>query len=345
MSKVISMRRPGEPQPPEPQAPSGKAQGGRPGLPIGPAVEEYLAAAKGHLGKQTYREYRHMLHVFAAWADAHKVGLEYINRRVVDQFCAHLEATHTNAHHNGPISRRTQANFVSVIKAFLYATRRESIIYKEYLSTDTIALIEAPAYDERLIVAFSDQQIKDLLKACEQEKTEELRVRNAAIIYLLSNTGIRAAECVGLKISDLCLEPDMGSVKVFGKRHRERIVLFGELTRRKMERYLEVCRKDADACSPLFVAYSIPARGRALTTSGLAQIIEAIGKRTGITNCRISPHTFRHYYACEALRRSVSIYDLKECLGHKSVAMTERYCRSLAYTDEGLRERIGAMLR
>jgi site-specific recombinase XerD len=346
MTKVISMRRDPEGQPPIAPQSRSSSQGGRPGLPVMPVVEEYLRATKGHLAAQVWKDYRYILKVFAAWADAQKVGLEYINRRVIDQFCEHLEATHQNAHNTGPVSKRRQANYVRVIKAFLYSTKADSIIYGEYLSADTIRAIDLPAYDETLIVAFSDSDIKELLKACLAEKTEVQRVRNQTIIYLLANTGIRALECTGLSISDLCLEPDMGSVKVMGKGRRERIVHFGELTRRKLVRYLEVCRKDATPDAPLFVSYSLTGRGvRGLTTSGLSQLIETIGKRTSITGVRISPHTFRHHYACEAIRRGVSIYDLKVCLGHKSVEMTERYCRSLASTDYSFRERIAGLLR
>src|SRR6266702_1989300 len=135
MAKVISMRRdPGDQ--PQSRLPHAKSQGGRPGLPIGPVVEEYLQSAKRHLGAQTYREYRRHLRAFAAWADGRKIGLEYINRRVVEEFCEHLFATRQNIRKSGPISRHAVSNYVLVIKVFLHATRRDSIIYGEYLSTD-----------------------------------------------------------------------------------------------------------------------------------------------------------------------------------------------------------------
>src|SRR6266702_7074063 len=58
MVKIISMRRDPGDQPPQPQPSShAKSQGGRPGLPIGPVVEEYLRSeehtselqSRGHL--------------------------------------------------------------------------------------------------------------------------------------------------------------------------------------------------------------------------------------------------------------------------------------------------------
>ncbi len=346
MVKIISMRRDPGDQPPQPQPSShAKSQGGRPGLPIGPVVEEYLQSAKRHLGGQTYREYRRHLRAFATWADGRKIGLEYINRRAVEEFCEHLFATRQNIRKSGPISKHAVSNYVLVIKVFLHATKRDSIIYGEYLSTDTISAIALPKYDQVLIQPFTDADIKELLKAALAEKTEVLRVRNQTIIYLLSNTGIRVAECATLTTSSLCLEPGMGSVKVMGKGRKERIVMFGELTRRKLERYLEVCRKDALHQDPLFVSYSLSGRGvRRLTTSGIRQMIETVGKRTTIEGVRISPHTLRHYYATRAIEQGMSIVDLKLCLGHESIETTQRYIRSLA-CDEGLRDRIAAMLR
>src|SRR6266702_2278224 len=119
MAKVISMRRdPGDQ--PQSRLPHAKSQGGRPGLPIGPVVEEY---------------------------------------------CEHLFATRQNIRKSGPISRHAVSNYVLVIKVFLHATRRDSIIYGEYLSTDTISAIALPKYDQVLIQPFTDADIKELLKA------------------------------------------------------------------------------------------------------------------------------------------------------------------------------------
>src|SRR5574337_11421 len=63
--------------------------------------------------------------------------------------------------------------------------------------------------------------------------------------------------------------------------------------------------------------------------------IYKIGKAVNIRDSiRISPHTFRHYFAQKLVRENVDIYMIQKLLGHASIKTTEIYLRSLNIENE-----------
>ena len=61
--------------------------------------------------------------------------------------------------------------------------------------------------------------------------------------------------------------------------------------------------------------------------------MKAVGKRVGITGVRFSPHTLRHSFAVNYLRRGGNLAYLQRILGHSSISVTERYLRSIGIED------------
>ncbi|MEM1504890.1 tyrosine-type recombinase/integrase [Domibacillus sp. 8LH] len=66
-------------------------------------------------------------------------------------------------------------------------------------------------------------------------------------------------------------------------------------------------------------------------------MVKKAGKRAGVKGKRVSPHTFRHYFALTCLMNGIDIYSLSRLLGHSSIVTTQRYLESL--TDEALSKR------
>ncbi len=64
---------------------------------------------------------------------------------------------------------------------------------------------------------------------------------------------------------------------------------------------------------------------RGLTESGVQQIIRKLGRSCNIKGVRVSPHTLRHTFAIEFLRRGGEVYSLQYILGHSDLEMTRRY--------------------
>lgn len=77
------------------------------------------------------------------------------------------------------------------------------------------------------------------------------------------------------------------------------------------------CKNDS-----LFVSTIRPYRG--LTTSGMRNVIEGVGKRTAVS-VKPTPHVYRHTTATLALKGGMSVVQVKEMLGHENISTTMQY--------------------
>ena len=67
--------------------------------------------------------------------------------------------------------------------------------------------------------------------------------------------------------------------------------------------------------------------GRRLTNGAVEQLIKKAGQ--GIEDARVSPHTFRHFYAQTQLKNGMDIYTLSRLLGHEKVSITQIYLQNM----------------
>jgi site-specific recombinase XerD len=167
--------------------------------------------------------------------------------------------------------------------------------------------------------------------------------RDWAIFMLLNDTGLRAKELCLLRLDDIRWERRELAVRpAVAKNKTFRIIPLGA-SLPALRRYLDVRGADANGCDLFFLAYySTPIFARCsqrrlldrhdfcnagLTRNGLFFLIKKWGRLAGITEARCSPHTFRHYFATQYLRRGGNILSLQRILGHSRLEVTERYLR------------------
>ncbi|QUG41301.1 tyrosine-type recombinase/integrase [Psychrobacillus sp. INOP01] len=58
-----------------------------------------------------------------------------------------------------------------------------------------------------------------------------------------------------------------------------------------------------------------------------AKNIKNYAKRAGGIRARVSPHTFRHYFAVKFLRNGGDAFALMNILGHSDISMTQKYVK------------------
>ena len=61
--------------------------------------------------------------------------------------------------------------------------------------------------------------------------------------------------------------------------------------------------------------------------------MKQLSKKINITGIRFSPHTLRHTFAVNYLRRGGNLFYLSKILGHSSVTTTQKYLQSLGIED------------
>ena len=145
-------------------------------------------------------------------------------------------------------------------------------------------------------------------------------VRDKLILEVLFGTGIRLAELLSLKDSDINFYE--GTIKVMGKGGKQRIIpLPGPLINLLKEfiqlKGLQNFDNKSDA---LFVTNS----GRDAYPSFIYQTVKSYLTYISTQDKR-SPHVLRHSYATTLLNRGADLNSIKELLGHASLAATQVY--------------------
>ncbi len=198
----------------------------------------------------------------------------------------------------------------------------------DYARCHVVRQVDPPEPEEREIVPFSLDDIRRILdtlaytkpytrpgKRASRHKLPDAD-RNRAIVLFLLDTGMRASEICGLKISGL----DMRNryVLPFGKGDKERILPFSPRTGQALFKYLTK-RKEETVNAPLFVT----SNGRPLTRVQLGKLLAAAGRRADVAD--VHPHRFRHTFAIQYLRNGGDAYTLQKLLGHTTMEMVKTY--------------------
>lgn len=146
--------------------------------------------------------------------------------------------------------------------------------------------------------------------------------RDLALILMLSSTGVRAGEIMGLRTDDIDFQRNVFTVT--GKGGSQRVVALLPRPAEALDRYLRERGKHPKRALPWLW---LGDKGR-LTDSGLRQMLERRCDDAGIDS--INPHRFRHTFAHEAKSRGMSDGDLMEVAGWRTPEMLHRYGKSAA---------------
>lgn len=144
--------------------------------------------------------------------------------------------------------------------------------------------------------------------------------RDRLILLIFYSTGIRLSELVGLDVSSVNFHSS--TIKVLGKRNKERIVPFGAELKEALEAYLPMREQQPQAVDnpALFLGVKVPR----ITKGAVSEIVKRCLSQV-TTQRKRSPHVLRHTFATAMLNNGAEIEVVKQLLGHESIATTEIY--------------------
>ncbi len=186
-----------------------------------------------------------------------------------------------------------------------------NLFYNEMFNRDirfkALTPKRTPSY---LPVVLAPNEIKTMLN-----KTNN--IKHKAIISTIYGLGLRSAELLNLRVSDIDGARNVVIVKS-GKGKKDRIVMLSEKLKLQLRRYFIKYK-------PSVFLFEGQQRGK-YSQSSLQQVIKQAVKRAQI-NKVVSAHTLRHSFATHLLENGTDIRVIQKLLGHNDIKTTQIYTR------------------
>ena len=212
------------------------------------------------------------------------------------------------------ISARTVNRKITTLKSFYKFLMREGI-----LDSSPMDKILSPRQSKKLPEFVEVEKMNELLDKFEFGD-EFQGMRNRLIIELLYATGMRRAELI--QITDQDLDLQKLTVKVLGKRNKERLIPFTKELKQNIEQYI-ISRNtflEKQETDYLFVTD----RGQKIYEKFVYRVVRKhLELITTIE--KKSPHILRHTFATHMLNRGADLNAIKELLGHANLSATQIY--------------------
>jgi integrase/recombinase XerD len=240
-----------------------------------------------------------------------------LDRRALERYQAHL--FEDGSHRKRQLSTFTVNSYVRTVNVFLAWAREEG-----ETTTANARLAREPS---RVVETLTREEIAAMEKAA--------TVRDALIVRLLADTGIRASELCGLRVDDLVDRDHYDYIKVRGKGEKERLVPVPAATARRLRHYIRSRSATGSTSDRVFLSLRRNVRTgeyEPVEVSGLEQLIRSLARNAGLTR-RVYPHIFRHTYISELLKRRVDSTKVRRVVGHSSTQLIDRVYGHLLHSD------------
>jgi len=133
---------------------------------------------------------------------------------------------------------------------------------------------------------------------------------------LFYQTGIRLSELINLQEKDI----SSGSIKVLGKRNKERIIPISDELKAQIQQYIQIKKATELRSEFLFVLNN---DNKLYPKFVYRKINYYLGAVTSME--KRSPHILRHTFATHMLNNGAGLEVLKDILGHANLSATQVY--------------------
>lgn len=206
------------------------------------------------------------------------------------------------------ISSRSVNRKVTALRSFFRFLLKEKIVEK-----DPTQMLKNLKTKKKLPSFVTENQMNVMLNEDNFNNSNQGH-RNNLIIETFYFTGIRVSELSELKVANI--DRYNKTIKVLGKRNKERIVPIHPFLFEKLLKFIEI--KDSDQY--LFSSKS----GNKITPSTIYRIVKSYLSIVTKVEKR-GPHTLRHTFATHMLNNGADLNTIKEILGHSNLAATQVY--------------------
>ncbi|NMB91275.1 tyrosine-type recombinase/integrase [candidate division WWE3 bacterium] len=202
------------------------------------------------------------------------------------------------------ISRKTNA-----ARTFIKYLNKEGIL-KEDISDQ----LKHPKFETKAPRILTKLEYRALRDAAKDDN------RSYAMIEVLLQAGITISELAGMKLEDLDIKGETGSLFIARKNNREeRIVPLNKAAVEALSKYINNTRVKSDKSTNVFITKS----GRPLLIRNIRSTIDRFFRLAGVENAKVND--LRHTFVANHIRNGVNITYLAKVAGHKRISTTEKY--------------------
>ncbi|OGC69800.1 hypothetical protein A2415_05025 [candidate division WWE3 bacterium RIFOXYC1_FULL_39_7] len=212
------------------------------------------------------------------------------------------------------ISRKTNAT-----KTFFKFLHKEG-----HIKENIAELLKHPKVDIKAPRILSKLEYRALRDAAKDD------LRSYAMIEVLLQTGITISELAEIKLEDVTLEEESGTLFVPKKNNKDaRTVPMNKAVVEAIKKYMSEDRPKLEGTKHLFITKT----GKSLLIRNIRSTINRYFKLAGVEKAKVND--LRHTFVAHHLSNGVSIIHISKIAGHKRISTTERY---LQYIDRNVEE-------
>lgn len=258
--------------------------------------------------EHTLESYRNDLAQFVEFledtAGRNHVSVKSVETNHIKDFLGHLLML--------GLEKRSIARKLSSIRSlFRYFLR------KGFIEKNPAAIVTSPKLDKRLPVIIDMTQAGKLMELPPPDTFEG--IRDKAVLELLYGAGLRLNELLTLRIDNLDFSTD--TIRVTGKRDKERILPIGSKAKSSLRKYLEVRNRTTKSANTIVF---VNQKGKELYPLAVQKMVKKYMSRLSEQE-HLSPHVLRHAFATHLLDKGADLFAVKELLGHESLSTTQIY--------------------
>ncbi len=212
--------------------------------------------------------------------------------------------------HRQGLSPRSIALTLSATKQFF-----KQLLKQRLISSDPCATLTAPKQNKPLPKNLDVDSIDHLLNI---DPTDELAIRDKAIMELFYSSGLRLAELAGLDINHF--DTSFSQVTVVGKGDKARLLPVGTMAKAAIQSWLTIRTALPTQDDALFITK----QGKRLSHRSIQVRLNKWAQQQGLS-AKVHPHKLRHSFATHMLESSADLRAVQELLGHANLSTTQIY--------------------
>lgn len=203
---------------------------------------------------------------------------------------------------------------LSAIKAYF-----EFLEAFDFITKNPAAKIKGPKINNKPKHYMDSTMVHDMISACKNN-------RDKAIITTFTLTGMRVSELTGLTLKQYEDMKERGDnqILIIGKGNKERYITLNQSVQNAIDNYLYTWLEPRK-CDKLFLSFW----GNEIARNNLNGTLKSIAKAAGIPFWEdVSNHALRSACASIYSEKGMPVANIRDMLGHESIATTSRYIKS-----------------